>query len=268
MSKVILITGASSGFGKATAEKLLAEGYIVYAAARRLEKMDDLQSRGAYILDMDVTDTTSVEKGVRQVIEEQRRIDVVFNNAGFGSYGTIESLPLEEIQYQYEVNVFGIARVLKVVLPQMRKQKSGLVINTASMVGHISPAVMGWYASTKYAVEALSDSLRQEVRHLGIKVVIIEPGGVKTEFATVALENLEKVQHPAEYQKMVESFKRGIQAMDLHAPGPESTANAVLQAIKAKHPKLRYRTTSDAQWYPLIKRIIGDWLFDKLMSKW
>ncbi len=130
--KTVLITGASSGFGKRVAEKLLDEGYTVYAAARRVEKMTDLEAKGGHILRMDVIDNRSVEAGVDQVIKEQGRIDVLFNNAGYGSLGPIECVPMEDIQRQYEVNVFGMARLIKAVLPHMRKKRSGLIINTAS----------------------------------------------------------------------------------------------------------------------------------------
>ena len=261
--KTILVTGASSGFGKRVTEKLLDEGYIVYAAARRIEKMRDIESKGAHVLKMDITETASVDAVVTQIIEEQGQIDVMFNNAGYGSYGTIESIPLEEIQYQYNVNVFGMARAIKAVLPHMRKRQSGLIINTASLVGHVSIPVMGWYASTKYAVEGISDALRAEVKHLGIDVVIIEPGPVKTEFDQVAIANLDKVEHPDDYRDLVTAFKKFSLNMYAKCPGPESTADAVLKAIKVKRPKARYATTTDARVLPKVKRLLGTRLFDK-----
>ncbi|MFO7667811.1 MAG: oxidoreductase [Desulfobacterales bacterium] len=263
--KTVLITGASAGFGKRVAEKLLDEGYTVYAAARRVEKMRDIEAKAAHILKMDVTDTASVDAGVNQMIDEQKHIDVLFNNAGYGSYGTIESIPLEEIQYQYDVNVFGMARVIKAVLPHMRKRRCGLIINTASVVGHVSTPVMGWYASTKHAVEGMSDALRSEVKHLGVDVVMIEPGAVKTEFDEVAFANLDKVDHPDDYKDLVAAFKRYAKGLYAKCPGPESTADAVLKAIKAKRPKARYATTIDAKVLPKLKRLLGARLFDKAL---
>ena len=261
--KTVLITGASAGFGKRTAERLLDEAYTVYAAARRVERMSDIEAKGAHVLRMDVTDNASVEAGVAQVIEEQGRIDVLFNNAGYGSYGTIECVPIEEIQRQYDVNVFGMARLIKAVLPHMRKEGSGLVINTASIVGHVSIPVLGWYASTKHAVEAMSDALRMEVKRLGIDVVMIEPGAVKTEFDEVAFAALDKVEHPEDYQALVTAFRERSENAYAKCPGPESTADAVLKAIKARRPKFRYATTTDAKILPKVRRWLGDRLFDK-----
>lgn len=261
--KTVLITGASAGFGKRVAEKLLDDGYTVYAAARRVDKMKDLEQKGAHVLRMDVTDTESVEAAVSQLIEEQGRIDVLFNNAGYGSYGTIECIPLEEIQRQYDVNVFGMARLIKAILPHMREKRSGLIINTASIVGHVSTPVLGWYASTKHAVEAMSDALRMEVKHLGIDVVMIEPGAVKTEFDEVAFATLDKLEHPEDYKALVAAFRKFSENMYAKCPGPENTADAVLKAIKAKRPKFRYATTTDAKVLPKVRRLLGDRLFDK-----
>lgn len=261
----VLITGASAGFGKLVAEKLLAKGHTVYAVARRVEKMRDIETQGAHILQMDVTDTESVKAGVDQMLSEQGRIDVLFNNAGYGSYGTIECVPLEEIQYQYDVNVFGLARLVQAVLPQMRKQRSGRIINTASVVGHVSTAVLGWYASTKFAVEGFSDALRMEVKQFGIDVVLIEPGAVKTEFDEVAFAKLDSLDHAEDYKPLVAAFRKFTSKLYSKSPGPESTANAVIKAIEAKHPKTRYATTMDSKLLPRVKRILTDKLFDKIV---
>jgi short-subunit dehydrogenase len=261
--KTVLITGASSGFGRRVAEKLLAEGYIVYAAARRIEKMRDIEVKGAHILKMDVTDTVSVNAGVARVIEEQKRIDVLFNNAGYGSYGAIECVPLEEIQRQYEVNVFGMARLIKAVLPHMREKKSGLIINASSVVGKVSMLILGWYASTKHAVEAMSDALRMEVEHLGIHVVVIEPGPVRTEFEETAFATLDKLEQPEDYRSLAAAFKRYSKKMYAKAPGPDSTADAVVSAIKARRPKFRYPTTIMAKVLIKVKWMLSDRLLDK-----
>jgi NADP-dependent 3-hydroxy acid dehydrogenase YdfG len=260
--KTVLITGASSGFGKQVALRLLDEGYIVYGTARRVEKMRDIGERGGHVLEMDVTDTAAVNAGVNRIITEQGRIDVLFNNAGYGSYGIIECVPLDEIKYQYDVNVFGMARMIQAVLPHMRAQRSGRIINTASVVGHVSMAVLGWYASTKYAVEALTDALRMEVKRLGIDVVLIEPGAVKTGFDDVAFAALAKTDCPDDYRALVSAFKRFGQAMYAKCPGPESTVKAVLKAIKARRPKIRYATTTDAWILPKVRRLLGARLFD------
>jgi NAD(P)-dependent dehydrogenase (short-subunit alcohol dehydrogenase family) len=263
--KTVLITGASSGFGKRVAEKLLEEGYTVYAAARRVGSMADIEAKGAHVLRMDVTDEASVKAGVDRIIEEKGRIDVLFNNAGYGSYGTIECIPMGEIRHQYEVNVFGMAGLIKSVLPHMRKQRSGLIINTASMVGRLSMAGMGWYASTKHAIEGMSDALRMEVKPFGIDVVVIEPGAVKTEFDKVAFATLDSLEQPEDYKALTAAIRRLFEKTYARCPGPESTADAVVKAIKAKRPKIRYVTTTDARLLPGARRWLGDRLFDRLI---
>lgn len=264
MKKTVLITGASSGFGKLVATKLLDEGHAVIGAARRVEMMADIEAKGARILRMDVTDDKSVEAGVAQVVKEQGRIDVLFNNAGYGVFGPIECVSMEDIQRQYDVNVFGMARLIKAVLPHMRKQRSGLIINTASMVGHIAFPVMGWYASTKHAVEGMSDALRMEVKPFGIDVVVIEPGPVRTEFDAVGNATLEKLEQPEDYKPLAAAFGRYMAKLYAKSPGPESTADAVVKAIRAKRPKVRYTTTTPAWVLPGVRRWSGDRLFDKL----
>lgn len=265
--KTILITGGSAGIGKRTTEKLVEEGYIVYSAARRVERMRDIEPKGARTLKMDVTDTASVEAGVAQIIEEQSRIDVLFNNAGFGLCGTIECVPIVEIQRQYDVNVLGMARCIKAVLPHMRKKRDGLIINMASTAGHLSTPVLGWYASTKHAVEAISDALRMEVKHLGIDVVIIEPGFVKTDFSKVSFAILDQLEHGEDYKALIAAFRKSYETNFAKSPGPESTADAVLKAIRAKHPKNRYATTIDAKILPKVRRWLGDRLFDRLILR-
>jgi len=260
--KVILIVGASSGFGELVARKLLAQGHTVYAAARRVERMAGLEKLGAKTLAMDVTQNDSVVAGAGRVIEEQGRIDVVFANAGFGSYGMIEAIPMEDVQYQFDVNVFGVARTIRAVLPQMRKQRSGRIIITASLVSHLSGAGFGWYAATKHAVAAMADALRQETRAFGIDVVLIEPGIVQTEFDTVALGALARVEHPDDYRPLVKGFRQRMADSYAKGPGPESTAQAMLKAATARRPKTRYRTTLDARLLPAVRRMVGDRFFD------
>lgn len=263
--QVVFITGASSGFGKGTAEALLAKGYTVYPAARRIEKMEDLKQQGAHPLQMDVTDTQSVNAGIEQIIQEQGHIDIVFNNAGYGSYGMIEDVPLDELEYQYNVNVFGVARVLKAVLPQMRQQGSGRIINTSSVVAHISTLGLGWYASTKHAVHGMTVALRQEVKDLGIKVILIEPGTVATGFEDTAINMLDKLTPPEDYQALQDAFKTFILKNYADAPNEDSTVTAMVEAAVSPNPKLVYRTTQDARLIPIIQSIMPDTLFDNFI---
>lgn len=266
MKRVVLITGASSGFGFEVAQRLLGMGerYIVYVAARRVELMSPLVERGAVALAMDVTSDESVDRAVGQVLQEQGRIDVVFCNAGFGSYGAVEDVPMDRARYQFEVNVFGVARTFRAVLPTMRAQRSGLIINTSSVVGEMSSAGCGWYAATKHAVEALSVALRQEVRGLGIKVVMIKPGPVKTGFEQVMLSNIDSVDTSPDYRELMSGFRQFNLEMYAHAPSPEGTVKAVINAIESHRPKLKYRTTFMAKAMPRMIRLLGGRLSDAM----
>ncbi|MFD4506570.1 oxidoreductase, partial [Streptomyces sp. NPDC058457] len=192
MTKTALVTGASSGIGEATALKLQSLGYTVYAAARRTDRLQKLADRGIRPLAMDVTSDDSMQAGVARIVAETGRIDVLVNNAGYGSYGAIEDVPLSEGRYQFEVNVFGAMRLAQLALPHMRARKSGTIINVTSMGGKIHTPLGGWYHGTKFALEALSDCLRLETKPFGIDVVIIEPGGIATEWGTIAADGLRK----------------------------------------------------------------------------
>lgn len=198
-SKVALVTGASSGIGEAAALELAAAGFTVYGAARRVARMEHLKASGIHPIAMDVTDDQSMQAGVEQIIAEHGRLDVLVNNAGYGSYGAIEDVPVDEARAQLEVNVFGAARLTQLVLPQMRRQRSGTIVNITSMGGKITTPLGGWYHATKFALEALSDCLRMEVAPFGIDVVIIEPGGIKTEWSGIAADKVRAVSGSGPY---------------------------------------------------------------------
>lgn len=179
-TRTALVTGASSGIGEDTARKLQALGYVVYGAARRTDRLQALATDGIRPLTMDVTDDASMTAGVDRILEETGRIDVLVNNAGYGSHGAIEDVPIDEARRQFEVNVFGLARLTQLVSPHMRAQGSGTIINISSIGGRLTTPLGGWYHATKYAVEALSDALRMELRPFGIDVVVVEPGAIRT----------------------------------------------------------------------------------------
>jgi NAD(P)-dependent dehydrogenase (short-subunit alcohol dehydrogenase family) len=179
--QVALVTGGSSGIGECTVLELLDAGYVVYTAARRVERMQPLADAGAHVFAMDVTDDASMVAGIERIIDEQGRIDVLVNNAGYGSYGAVEDVPIEEARRQFEVNVFGLARLIQLATPHMRAQRSGRIINISSIGGKFYEPFGGWYHATKFAVEGLSDSLRLELKPFGVDVVIIEPGPIITE---------------------------------------------------------------------------------------
>ena len=263
--KVVLVTGASSGMGKATAQLLSANGYNVYAAARRTEQMIDLQQTGIKIVYMDVTDELSMKSGVDKIIEAEGSIDILVNNAGFGLMGAIEDVPLSQARQQMEVNVFGLARLTQLVLPFMRQQQFGKIINISSTSGKMATPLSGWYAASKFALEALSDSLRLEVKPFGIDVIIIEPGGIKSEWGDIAMQSIEDVSGHTAYGGMatkVIEFARKAQPKNAE---PEVIAELILKALKAAKPKIRYYGGYMAGPILLLKKLLSDKQFDNLL---
>ncbi len=208
MKKTVLITGASAGIGKATAIYLAENGYNVYGAARRIERMADLEVYGIKPIALDVTDEKSVEVCVERILKEAGSIDILVNNAGFGSEGAIEDVSKEDAKYQMEVNVFGAMHLTQLVLPRMRDNRYGKIINISSMGGKIALPLGGWYHASKFAIEALSDSLRMEVKPFGIDVIVIEPGGIKSEWGDIAIENLVRVSGDSAYAEMAKGAER------------------------------------------------------------
>ena len=241
--RVILITGASSGIGYDAALILAGQGHRVYGAARRVELLEKLRDKGVIPIKMDVTDEQSMADGIKSIIDAEGRIDVLVNNAGYGYMGAIENVTITEAKRQLEVNVFGLARLTQLVLPYMRKQHSGRIINTSSVAGKAVIPFGGWYNVSKYSVEALSDALRIEVKPFGIKVVLIEPGGIKTDWGIIAADNLEASSQGTAYQesglKMARLLKYGYTSKWLS--NPMKVAKAISRAVNSKRPRIRYR---------------------------
>lgn len=264
MKKVVLVTGASSGIGKETANLLAKNGYTVYAAARRVDNMKDLKSSGIKLIEMDVTNDASMVEGIQKIINTEQRIDVLVNNAGYGSYGALEDVPLSEAKYQFEVNVFGLARLTQLVLPYMRKQQSGKIINISSMGGKFGEPHGAWYHATKYAVEGLSDSLRMELKQFNIDVVIIEPGAIKTEWNTIAREKLMAVSGNTAYKELVAKHYKMLENADKGSLGSEPIviAKTIVKAIQSHKPKTRYAVGGGAKLILFMRRILSDKLFD------
>ncbi len=240
--KVILITGASSGIGFDSAQTLAKQGHRVYAAARRTELMEPLKAYGVKVIGMDVTDEESMKQGVETVIQAEGRIDVLINNAGYGYFGAIENVPLEEARRQLEVNVFGLARLTQLVLPYMRKQRSGRIINTSSIAGKMVFYMGGWYNVTKYSVEALSDALRMEMKPFGIDVVMIEPGAIKTDWGVIAARHLMESSVGTAYEQIGTQWAYN---MDWFyktnwLSSPEVVTKAISRAVNSRRPKARY----------------------------
>ncbi len=243
MTKVILVTGASSGIGYDAAEAFARQGHRVYAAARRVERMEPLKALGVVPLRMDVTDEASLEAGVRTVLEAEGRIDALVNNAGYGYFGAIENVPLEEARRQLEVNVFGLARLCQLVIPSMREQGSGRIVNISSVAGKAVLYFGGWYHVSKFSVEALSDALRMELKPFGIDVSMIEPGGIKTNWGIIAADHLAESSKgtPYEAEGLRESeTMRKAYSMRLLS-NPSVVTRAISKAVNSRRPRARYR---------------------------
>lgn len=243
LPKIILITGASSGIGFDAAEAFARQGHRVYAAARRVERMEPLKALGVVPLRMDVTDEASLEAGVRTVLEAEGRIDALVNNAGYGYFGAIENVPLEEARRQLEVNVFGLARLCQLVLPSMRAQGSGRIVNISSVAGKAVLYFGGWYHVSKFSVEALSDALRMELKPFGIDVSMIEPGGIKTNWGIIAADHLAESSKgtPYEAEGLRESeTMRKAYSMRLLS-NPSVVTRAISKAVNSRRPRARYR---------------------------
>jgi NAD(P)-dependent dehydrogenase (short-subunit alcohol dehydrogenase family) len=261
---VALVTGASSGMGQDFALRLLREGHIVYAAARRLDRMHEIVDKGGRSLAMDVTDDVSMRAGVEKVISECGRIDVLINAAGYGQYGAIEDVPLELARRQMEVNLFGLARLTQLCLPHMRERRSGRIINISSIGGKITTPLGGWYHASKFALEGWSDVLRNEMRGFGIEVVVIEPGGVQSEWSGIATKEAERISGSGVYGRLVRAFSHA-QSNMRQAPPPSVISALVIKAVRAARPRTRYAGGLLARPLLFLRRWLSDRTFDRLV---
>lgn len=268
---VILITGASSGIGYEAARMLAEQGHKVYGAARRTERMAPLHQYGVTPLALDVTDDASAQEAVNTVIEQEGRIDVLVNNAGYGELGPVETTSLENAQRQLDVNVLGLARMTKLVLPHMRNQHSGRIVNVASIAGRLTFPFAGWYNVSKYAVESLSDATRMEVRPYGIDVTIIEPGGVYSNWGIIAAQQLHNAADGTAYAEKAGRVAGVFDMMYRRNPhnlmtSATKAAKHVCKAATARRPKTRYAFgvgNASMRW---LHTILPDRWFDALIS--
>lgn len=267
MRKTVLITGASSGIGKATTQKLIDDGYCVYASARSVAKLKPLVANGARILELDVTQDESMQSGIDRIINECGRLDILINNAGYGSYGALEDVPIDEARHQFEVNVFGLGRLTQLVLPYMREQAYGKIVNISSVGGKIYEPLGSWYHASKFAVEGLSDCLRLELRPFGIDVIIVEPGAIKTEWGEIAIEKLMRMSGHTAYAAEAQTGAKllALGNDEKIASEPEAIANTILKAIRAKHPRARYASGSGAAFLVTFRKFASDAVMDWLM---
>lgn len=269
-SRAVLITGCSTGIGRATALRLAKAGHTVYATARRAESIADLRAAGARTLALDVTDEASMVAAVDQVVAEQGAVGVLINNAGYSQSGAVETLSMDDLRRQFETNVFGLVRMCQLVLPEMRRQHWGRIVNISSMGANFTFPGGGAYHASKYAVEAISDALRFEVKGFGVDVVVVQPGLIRTEFASTAQTGLTTDDGPyAEFNASV-----GAATEDAYAKGPlaklggdaDSVAKAVEKAITAKHPPIRMRVTPSAHVLLGLNGIMSDGMWDRFLA--
>ena len=270
MKKVILITGASSGIGKDTAISLIKYGHVVYGAARRLEMMQDIIQAGGHAIKMDILKERNIDDVVNQIIKEQSRVDVLINNAGYGLWGAVETISIDEAKRQFDVNIFGLAYLTKKIIPIMRKQKSGKIINMSSMGGKVYTPFGAWYHATKYALEGWSDCLRIELKSFGIDVILIEPGVIKTEFQDVMMDSTVERSIGTPYEKKLKALEKATQEMYTRGIGspPSTITKLIIKAINSHNPKRRYVGGLFAKPMLFIKKWFGDKMYEKaIMSQ-
>jgi NAD(P)-dependent dehydrogenase (short-subunit alcohol dehydrogenase family) len=270
-SRAVLITGCSSGIGRATARLLASQGWTVYATVRRTEGLDDLTQAGCRLMRLDLTEEPSMEAAVRTIEEEQGAVGVLINNAGYSQSGAVERVPIDLVRKQLETNVIGPARLIQLVLPRMREQRWGRIVNVSSMGGRLVFPGGGYYHATKYALEALSDALRFEVQGFGIEVIVIEPGLIRTAFgetgaATVSTDPADP--YAAFHQDVARStrdvYERGFLAR--LGGAPEDVAEVIARALSAEHPKTRYMVTPSARLLITLRRWLPDRWWDRLVK--
>jgi short-subunit dehydrogenase len=271
MHQVALITGCSSGIGHETALTLARNGYHTFATMRNVKKENALQKTSVEeklplkVLELDVNDETSIEKAITQVKNEAKRIDILINNAGYGLVGFFEDLSVDEIRKQFETNFFGVLNVTKEVIPIMRSQKSGTIINISSGAGQIGFPGISAYVSTKFAVEGFSESLTYELSPFGIKVIIIEPGVIKTNFFGNCIISEQSANNASPYSRSLEKLRKDIDAMQEHATSPTEVAKIILQALRTQEPKQRYIVGNDVAMILEAKKNLSDIEFKKMM---
>lgn len=266
MAKIVLVTGASSGIGKATAIYLAQNDYTVYGAARRIDKLQSLKTYGIRPIALDVTDEDSIHNCVYTITKEAGPIDILINSAGLGSYGALEDVPMAEARNQMEINLFGATRLIQLVLPSMRQKRYGKIVNISSVGGKVGLPMGSWYHASKFAIEGLSDALRNEVKIFGIDVIVIEPGGTKSEMIAIGGQDLLRVSGSTEYSKQAGSLIKMYTNMEKSSVEPVEIAKLIKKGIEAKKPKARYVGGAMAKPMLLLRWLLPDNLFDKMLQ--
>jgi NAD(P)-dependent dehydrogenase (short-subunit alcohol dehydrogenase family) len=258
-----LVTGASGGIGAAIAVALQRDGYQTYGGARRVERLEQLRKHGVRPLELDVTDEASMQDALRQIHEGAGQIGALVNNAGYGLYGALEEVPISEARHQMEVNLFGLARLTQMVVPEMREARHGSIINISSVGGKFGEPFGAWYHASKYAVEGLSDSLALELAPFGVKVVTIEPGGIRSEWSDIAAGNLLRTSGQGHYA--AEANRAAQRMRDFYettlAGSPQQVAEVVVKVLRKRSPSFRYAAAGGAKPLLLLRKLTTDRLF-------
>jgi NAD(P)-dependent dehydrogenase (short-subunit alcohol dehydrogenase family) len=271
--KVAVVTGSSSGIGHEISLILARNGFTTYATMRNLQKGSDLKSIAEdkklplYFVQLDVTDENSVKKAIQTVYDECGRIDILVNNAGYGLTGAFEDLSIDEIKAQYETNVFGLIRTTQEVLPVMRKQRSGMIVNISSGAGRFGYPTGSAYVSTKFAVEGLSESMSYEVEPFGIKVILIEPGVIKTNFFNSSVLAKKSQDPNSPYAKLMKGMEDSVDKMMENGSTPQYVAEVVLDAVTSENPKLRYLAGKDVEQLLEAKKKMSNEEFVNMMKQ-
>jgi short-subunit dehydrogenase len=267
----VLVTGCSTGIGRAVAEELLRQGHTVWATARRPDTLTDLADRGAHVTALDVTDEASMAAAVQAVESVHGSVGTLVNNAGYGEYGAVEEVDLDKVRAMFETNVFGLARMCQLVLPGMRRAGRGRIVNIGSMGGRFVFPLGGYYHATKYAVEALSDALRMEVKAFGIDVALVEPGVTRSEFVEKSTDSEGMGGRPdspyAAMRASVSASNNGAYANRMMSASAQSVAEVVASAVAADRPRTRYLLTPAAKVMAATHTVAGDRVWDRLMAR-
>jgi len=272
MEKVALVTGSSSGIGLETSLALARDGYYTFATMRdtnnseKIKEIIDKENLNIQILKLDVNDEKTIDAVIKSILEKKERIDVLVNNAGYGMWGTVEDVSLNEFKEQFETNFFSIIRLIHKVVPIMRKQGSGTLVNVSSVAGRIGFPVSPAYISSKFALEGLSESLRFELMPFGVNVIIIEPGVIKTNFFN-SMRLAEKSQQDSVYKDITEKVISGVKMMAEMGTNPKEVADTIIKALKEEKPLPRYVVGNDAMMFLEAKKMKTDIEFENYLKK-
>ncbi len=269
MAKTALVTGASAGIGWYTAIRLKKEGFTVYGAARTMDKLNELEKYGVNPIHLDVSDENSMKECVDAILKKEGSIDILVNNAAYACAGAIEEVPISEAEQQFNVNVFGAARMIQLVLPKMRENRYGKIVNISSMGGIVWTPFIGWYHASKFALEGLSDCLRVEVKNFGIDVIVIEPGAVKTEFGNVTMTAVIAKSQDTPYEDAANKYANSFKTRtNNRLTDPHVIADCIAEAVTSPKPKTRYLLGMGAKPGVFIRKVFGDRFFDNQNSIW